>query len=65
VEKILALAYREETTILLPNIVEKRVELVFNVDTLTVDAVIVLPSIVENHVLFVFKVDTFAVDTST
>jgi hypothetical protein len=65
VEKILALAYREETTILLPNIVEKRVKLAFKVDTFTVDVVIVLPSIVENHVLFVFKVDTFAVDTST
>jgi hypothetical protein len=65
VEKILALAYREETTIVLPNRLEKRVELAFNVDTLIVDAVIVLPSIVENHVLFVFKVDTLAVDTST
>jgi hypothetical protein len=65
VEKILALVYREETTILLPNIVEKRVELAFNVDTLTVDAVIVLPSMVENHVLLVFKVDTLTVDTST
>jgi hypothetical protein len=65
VEKIVELAYSEETTILLPNIVEKRVELAFKVDTLTVDVVIVLPSMVENHVLFAFKVDTFAVDTST
>ena len=64
-EKILALAYREETTILLPNIVEKRVELAFNVDTLTVDVVIVLPSMVENAVEFAFNVDTLTVDTST
>ena len=65
VEKILALVYRDETTIVLPNRLEKRVELVFKVDTFTVDAVMVLPSMVENHVLFVFKVDTFAVETST
>jgi hypothetical protein len=65
VEKILALAYSEETTILLPNIVEKSVELAFKVDTLIVDAVIVLPSMVENHVLFAFKVDTLTVETST
>jgi hypothetical protein len=65
VEKILALVYSEETTILLPNIVEKRVELVFKVDTFTVDAVIVLPNRLENAVEFAFKVDTFAVETST
>jgi hypothetical protein len=37
VEKILALVYRDETTILLPNMVEKRVELTFKVDTFAVD----------------------------
>jgi hypothetical protein len=65
VEKILALVYSEETTILLPNIVEKRVELVFKVDTVIVDAVIVLPNRLENAVEFAFNVDTLTVDTST
>jgi len=59
------LAYKEETTIVLPNRLEKRVELAFKVDTFTVDAVRLLPNIVENNVLFAFKVDTFTVDTST
>jgi len=59
------LAYKEETTIVLPNRLEKIVEFAFKVDTLTVETVRLLPSMVENAVELAFKVDTLTVDTST